>query len=269
METPDAGVMIVAHRACWQKAPENSLKAIDDCIALGIDIIEIDVRKSQDGVLVLMHDSTVERTTNGIGKVSELTLAQLKKLQLKTGNGQQGMLTHQRIPTFKEVLLSTKGKILINLDAKEDVFAAAIKEASSLGMEKQLIIKIEVPAENAKLSAFNFLPRTHFMPKITQGKGALGILASQYISYNPVAFEVKAKTEAYLIEGADDIAEIGARLWVNTLSATPEKAAGHIDVLAIKDPDAHWGRLVELGVGMFQTDEPEALLNYLVAKGLR
>jgi len=96
----------------------------------------------------------------------------------------------------------------------------------------------------------------------------LGILAPLYAHTNPVAFEVKAKTEAYLVEGADDIAKMGARLWVNTLSVSPEKSAGHTDALALKNPDLHWGRLIELGVNMIQTDEPERLLDYLECKSM-
>ncbi len=83
----------------------------------------------------------------------------------------------------------------------------------------------------------------------------------------PIAFEVKARTEEYIKEGSSEIALMGARLWVNTLSQTPEKAAGHIDRLALRNPDAHWGRLITLGVNMIQTDEPAALLNYLKLKG--
>ena len=66
-------VLVVAHRGNWSIAPENSLAAIDSAIQMKVDIVEIDIRKTKDGELVLMHDDTVDRTTNGTGKVKDKT----------------------------------------------------------------------------------------------------------------------------------------------------------------------------------------------------
>lgn len=71
-------IIVVAHRGDWRHAPENSLQAIKNCIDMGVDMVEIDIRKTKDGQLVLMHDGTVDRTTNGKGRVSDLTLESLK-----------------------------------------------------------------------------------------------------------------------------------------------------------------------------------------------
>ncbi|MEM7658856.1 MAG: glycerophosphodiester phosphodiesterase family protein, partial [Bacteroidota bacterium] len=60
-------VLAVSHRGDWRYAPENSLMAVQRCIDLGVDIVEIDVRMTKDGHLVAMHDKTVDRTTNGSG----------------------------------------------------------------------------------------------------------------------------------------------------------------------------------------------------------
>ena len=66
LETPnDNHVMVVAHRGDWRNAPENSLQAIQYCIDMGVDMVEIDVRKTKDGHIVLMHDGSIDRTTNG------------------------------------------------------------------------------------------------------------------------------------------------------------------------------------------------------------
>lgn len=59
-------------------APENSLAALERCIAIGADVMETDVRRAADGTLVMLHDATVDRTTDGTGKLSELTLADLQ-----------------------------------------------------------------------------------------------------------------------------------------------------------------------------------------------
>ena len=67
-------VLVAAHRGDWRNAPENSIQAIKNCIEMGVDMVEIDVRMTKDSALVLMHDNTIDRTTTGEGKVSEWTL---------------------------------------------------------------------------------------------------------------------------------------------------------------------------------------------------
>ena len=67
-------ITVVAHRADWRYAPENSLAAIESSIRLGADVVELDVQKTKDGQLILMHDKTLDRTTTGKGKVAEWTL---------------------------------------------------------------------------------------------------------------------------------------------------------------------------------------------------
>ena len=76
-------VLVVAHRGNWRSAPENSVAAIDSAIQMGVDIVEIDIHKTKDGQLILMHDDRVDRTTNGKGLIKDYTLAEIKKLKLK------------------------------------------------------------------------------------------------------------------------------------------------------------------------------------------
>ena len=61
-------VLVVAHRGDWRNAPENSLQAFQNCIAMGVDMIEIDLKMTKDNQLVIMHDNTIDRTTDGKGK---------------------------------------------------------------------------------------------------------------------------------------------------------------------------------------------------------
>lgn len=116
-QRPDA-VWVVAHRANTGENlyPENSLESIRSCIKHDIDIVEIDVRETADGELVIMHDKTVDRTTNGTGKVEDLTLSQIRQLKL-THNG---TVTPYGVPTLVEVYSLIKGKILVDLDIKLD-----------------------------------------------------------------------------------------------------------------------------------------------------
>lgn len=112
---------ICAHRANTHKgitdganmAPENSIKAIGLSIEKKVQMIEIDIRMTSDKEFVIMHDKSVNRTTNGTGNVSSLTLAQIKNLSLKDNAGK---VTEHKIPTLKEALEAGRGKIYYNID---------------------------------------------------------------------------------------------------------------------------------------------------------
>ena len=80
-----SGILSISHAACKGHAPENTLAGIRAALALGVDGIEIDVHASLDGVPVLMHDETVDRTTNGAGRVPDLPLAALRELDAGSG----------------------------------------------------------------------------------------------------------------------------------------------------------------------------------------
>lgn len=102
-------VRIVGHRGAAGYAPENTLAAIQKGIALGVDFVEIDVRRTLDGALVALHDETVDRTTNGKGRVDRLSLRETQTLD--AGNG-------QHIPTLEEVLEAVVGKTGLMLELK-------------------------------------------------------------------------------------------------------------------------------------------------------
>ena len=106
-------VMIFAHRGNWRNSAENSIQAFQDCINEGLDGIEVDLQMTKDSVLVIMHDETLDRTTTGSGKVSDYTIDELRKLRLLNPIG---VKTRQTIPTFEQVLLLAKDKILIQVD---------------------------------------------------------------------------------------------------------------------------------------------------------
>jgi glycerophosphoryl diester phosphodiesterase len=109
---PEWNVAFVAHRGGIVPGyPENTLAAFRQAIKHGAEVIEIDLRGTQDGEVVIMHDATLDRTTNGKGKVTDHTLAELKKLD--AGNG-------ERIPTYEEALKLIAGTgVKLLLDIKE------------------------------------------------------------------------------------------------------------------------------------------------------
>jgi len=100
---------IIAHRGASAHAPENTMTAFQLALDLGIDGVELDVMLSRDGQVVVIHDDTVDRTTDGTGNVRDLTLAELKKLD--AGEGEQ-------VPTLVEVFERFGGRFLINIELK-------------------------------------------------------------------------------------------------------------------------------------------------------
>ena len=86
---------IIAHRGGTRHAPENTLAAFRHAVSIGVDRLECDVQMSKDGELIVIHDETVNRTTNGSGRVADLTLTELRALDAGRG---------ERLPTFKEYI---------------------------------------------------------------------------------------------------------------------------------------------------------------------
>jgi glycerophosphoryl diester phosphodiesterase len=107
-------ILVCAHRAYHKFVPENSLASIQQAIDTKIDIVEVDVNTTKDGILVLMHDNEIDRTTNGKGYISNYTYAELQQFSL-TFNGE---ITNHKIPTLNQVLSLSKDKIILNLDIK-------------------------------------------------------------------------------------------------------------------------------------------------------
>ena len=277
-------VLVVAHRACWfDGAPENSLPAISECIRLGVDFVEIDVRLTADGIPVLFHDATVDRMTNGSGPINEFDLDGIRRLRLLSGaGGKKAVLTHERIPTLQEALALTKGNILVNLDIKSNIFDRTLEVVERLGVQDEILMKMKALPDDPELKTAKFLSRTMFMPVIkecikdkqdTKNKStrpcapSLHEIIADYEVYDPIAYEVVFGDIQYLIAGVPPMQKFGGRIWVNTLE--DHHAAGHTDDKAIIDPDAHWGLLIKQGVNILQTDRPRALIQYLKKTGYR
>lgn len=130
--------------------PENSVASILQCIDKQIEMVEIDVRTTKDGKFILMHDASVNRTTNGTGSVKNLTLSQIKTLRLKTKNG---VLTNHQVPTLEEALISGNRRIFYNLDinGKDNNLTALVKLVESFDMLDQVVFYTGSSKENADI----------------------------------------------------------------------------------------------------------------------
>lgn len=116
-QAPAFKIVAVGHRGAKGLAPENTIASANAAIAAGARLIEADVRFTKDGVPVIMHDRTVNRTTNGRGRVKDLTLAEIKALDAGSWMGERFAV--ERVPTLREMLRNAKGRAMIDIDFKD------------------------------------------------------------------------------------------------------------------------------------------------------
>lgn len=277
-------VLVTAHRGLGgistgarEKYPENSLAAFSNSIELGVDMIEVDVQKTKDGHLVLMHDKTVDRMTDGTGAIAKLTLAEIKSLRLKVGTGgTNAPLTRCQVPTLEEALRLVRGKCLINLDKVGSMVPECMDLLKRTGTVKQAVFKSGYSAERCEKDYKSLNPPVLFMPiifhkddwreKEVQGWAELEPYSRML---KPCAFELVFSSEEDLLISRDTAKRIqssGARIWINTLWES--QAAGRCDAAALKNPDANWGWVISRGATIIQTDEAERLLDYLRSRKL-
>jgi glycerophosphoryl diester phosphodiesterase len=258
-------VMITAHRGNWRKAPENSLQAILFSIDSGVDIVEIDVQKTKDGCLVLMHDETVDRMTNGSGTIADLTFEEIRSLRLKQGQGgDNSPVTNVFIPTVEEVMTLAKNKVMINLDKcwgiREDVYQVLVKT----GTVRQGLFKS--PAETDEIGEFlnSKIERPEFMQLINESnQHLLGQLDQIFSKIKPAAFELNFQQDDSHIISAETLQLLKGkcRIWVNTMFDSD--CGGHTDEVSLTNPQLGWEWHLERGANLIQTDNPEQLYNYL------
>jgi len=140
---PGGRTWVIAHRGFSGRAPENTLAAIREAIAIGADMAEIDVTLTADERVVVIHDETLDRTTNGAGKVADQSFDEIRSLD--AGSWFAPQFAGEKVPTLDEILDTTNGRILLNVEIKSeavdrgisDKVATAIKER---GMADQVIV---------------------------------------------------------------------------------------------------------------------------------
>jgi len=124
-------IKIVGHRGCRDIEPENTLLGIKKAMELGVDAVEIDVHLSKDNELVVIHDPSVDRTTNGKGLVKDMSLKELKKLDAGKG---------EKIPTLEEVIELIDGKIVLVIELKAEGTEKKVVEFINKNKLKNVIV---------------------------------------------------------------------------------------------------------------------------------
>jgi glycerophosphoryl diester phosphodiesterase len=239
---------VIAHRGNHARAHENTLTAIEHAIAAGVDYVEIDVRSTLDGDYVLMHDSTVDRMTDGHGPVAQMTLAQLQSLHVRDAKRPQ--IPPDHLPTFNEALGAIKGRINIYLDFKAGERAAVAKAIRDAGVTKQILVYDDAESVEEWRRVAPELPLILSPPENAKTPQQLANSVSKY------RVEVlDGSWKGYSREMVEAAKRLGARTWPDIQSALE---------------DTHYFEtIIALGFTGAQTDHPEEFIGWLTQQHRR
>jgi glycerophosphoryl diester phosphodiesterase len=235
---PPRKTQVMVHRGMATAAPENSATAIEMCARDYCEWAEIDVRLTKDGRHVVIHNDSVDGTTNGTGRVADLTLDELKKLD--AGAWFAKRFAGRQLLTLPEALAVAKGKINLYLDCKRIDPKLLVEEVTAARMERQVIVYAnpKVLAEVRAASKGSVPGMTKYHPKTMPFADFVRDVA-------PAAVEI-------------DAGELTAELCQQFHAAGIKVEA---KVLGEKwDNPQTWGQVIAAGADWLQTDEPAAVL---------
>lgn len=235
-------IAVIGHRGGRALAPENTLAAFRNAIRLGADYVELDVRETRDGALVLMHDRTVDRTTNGTGAVKDLDFATIRALD--AGSKFAPQYTGEKVPTLEEALLLCKDRVHIYLDHKEAPTEKILALLKKHGMENQVIVYngTEGLQEWKRLA-----PHIPVMPSLPKEFRRAGGIA-----------EYRKALPAEVLDG--NLVE-----WTKELVQQAHAAGAkvYVDNLGLNDNPEGFRKALAMGVDGIQTDHPDQLIAVL------
>ena len=224
-------VQVIGHRGVAGLEPENTLRSFRRAIELGVDYLECDVHFTKDGQLAIIHDKTVDRTTNGTGPVGEYTLASIRELDAGKG---------ERIPTLQEVLDLARGHVKLHVELKGEGAEAVVPS----------VVRERSMAEHVVLTCGN-------TDRLKRLRAAEPDFPFEHIFGDPPPDAI----ERALSVGA-------SRISVNIRYATADyvRAAQSHGLLVIAWPpntEEEMRRMLDLGVDMICTDRADLLLALL------
>jgi glycerophosphoryl diester phosphodiesterase len=250
--------LLSAHRGGAGPAfPENCMATLEATVRSGWSMLEIDLRTSKDGVIVLMHDPTLDRTTNGKGPVKDHTLAQLREFRLKD---RQGQLTEHRIPTLDEAMQWARGKALLALDKKEVTVKEVVRVITQHRAESYALLMAYTTNEAKECHALN----PEIMMEAMMGtRGRYEEFARSGVPWaNVIAFVGHTQTPD--IELCRDIRAKGASCMAGTSRNIDRQLLGG-RVAAMEPLVPEYRALLDRGVDVIETDIPRDIAPALFA----
>jgi glycerophosphoryl diester phosphodiesterase len=241
-------ILVCAHRAYHKFAPENSIASIEQAIEAKIDIVEVDVNTTKDGILVLMHDNSIDRTTNGKGWISDFTFAELQQFSLK----KDSIVTTHKIPTLSEVLSVAKDKIILNLDIKRVDVAKLYQQLKINKMQNDV---------------FSFIWDKRKIEKILAIDATYAVLPE---------VSNKVEIEYYLQNVSSKLQHFNDKSFTNENVSWAKTKGIEIFMNSLWDADeafvvgntASIDNIIALKPAIIQTDHPKLVLAYLKNKNL-
>jgi len=237
-------IAVIAHRAGRALSPENTLGAIRKAISLGVDYVELDIRATKDGQLVIMHDGSVDRTTNGHGAVKDLTLAEIRALD--AGSKFDPKYAGEKVPTFEEVLKLCKGKVCIYVDHKQAPTEQVLALIRKFGMEKRVVV---YNGPRDLLEWKKIAPSIPVMPSLPDEYRRPGGIA-EFEKLLP-AEVLDGNLVEWTKELVDQCHALGVKVYVDNLGPND-------------NPDG-FRKAIDMGVDGIQTDHPDMLVESLRA----
>ena len=235
---------VVAHRSNHVSAPENSLQGIRDAIKVGADYVELDLRTTKDREIVMMHDDTIDRTTDGTGRISEMTLKDIRSVHFKFPNA-----VAEPVPTFDEVLTTVGQKVRIYMDIKAVTPKQVAPYLLKHRTQKHVIAYCYGPlhVEQWRQDAPKIPVISDFeMTSVEQLKRSW--TAHPFAIFDGSASDL---TPEYV----QALHELHVLVW-------PDIQSSH------EGPE-EWQKYIDMGVDGFQTDHPAMMIDYLNSKGIR
>ena len=232
--------LIFAHRGASTHAPENTLAGFELAIQQHADVIELDTKLSSDEHVVVIHDQSVDRTTNGSGRVSDLTLARLRELD--AGSHFSNAFHGEHIPTLEEVLEICGSRIFLNIELTN--YGTPF---DALPMKVAQLIEHYDQAEQLLVSSFHPVPLRrfhHLMPSIPIGflakRGAAGVITRSWIGNALIPYQAihpeKRDVSPALVAKAH---QSGKRVHAYTVNSADEMAnllSLNVDGIITDDP---------------------------------
>lgn len=273
--------VVIAHRGDHTAFPENTLAAYRSAIGSGVDYVEVDLRTSKDSVLVILHNESVDRMTNGHGNIRDLDSASIRSLEVKSPDGQpdrnpngagrspdgqpgrnpdgqpgrnrKGNMTGgvEHIPTFREVLALCKGRINIYLDFKEAAPRTTWDMIRAAHMERHVIVYA-----NTEAQLWEWVKIAPEVPLITSVPDEVKDVAG-----------LNAFLDKYPVSALDGSLDQYSQEMLKLLKQ--RRIAVWLDVQSKEEGPQRWQKALDQQVEGMQTDHPGDLVRWLKTQGKR
>jgi len=240
---------IIAHRGASAYYPENTLVSFEGAIALGADMVELDVQLTSDGEVVVFHDEKISRCTNRRGRIADYTLAELKKFD--AGNWFNKKFQDEKIPPLASVLAVCKNKIAVNIEIKIE----AVTERVRGGIEEKCLYIIDQAGMREHVVFSSFDPRAILHLKEIDKTAPAAVLyeKSLYGSKLPSQIVEFLRADAFNCSKREL-----TRKWLDDLNAHQIP----VNVYILND-DSNMKRMIALGVSGIFTNNPDILKSVL------